>query len=158
MNRSTMFMINIKTETQSLLEILISLSLKFLIVNIKSIVSNQLTSKNYPMWISQIPKFKENGYAGFLDGSTRCLRNLVVLDLENTKALIKFNKWMMIDQNLTVFMGLMISSMILSYVLHLYNTSKFWCTLVKNFMLPIDLMLYSSRMSYIISPSKSNNH
>ncbi|PKU80139.1 Retrovirus-related Pol polyprotein from transposon TNT 1-94 [Dendrobium catenatum] len=106
---------------------LIPPQLKFLLGNIKSIISLPLTADIYPMWRSQVFKiFKANGFEGFLDGSSRCPSPTESSSSSNN---FTSQSWNLIDQNLAAALYSIISPSLLPYVLNLEHCCEIWETL-----------------------------
>ncbi|PKU73330.1 Retrovirus-related Pol polyprotein from transposon TNT 1-94 [Dendrobium catenatum] len=102
--------------------------LKFLITQIKILVSNPLTSENYPLWKSQVEKiFSANGFMGFLDGSIKC--PLTASDIPHPDRESPYQVWSLLDQNLASALLSVISVSILPYVLSLKHCAEIWATL-----------------------------
>ncbi|PKU73790.1 Retrovirus-related Pol polyprotein from transposon TNT 1-94 [Dendrobium catenatum] len=98
--------------------------LKFLMSNIKSVISLTLTAENYPLWRSQVFKlFKANGFEGFLDGSC-------TYPAANDPHLSP-HLWTLLDQNLAAALYSVISPSILPYVLCLDHCSEIWDTIAR---------------------------
>ncbi|KAI0508127.1 hypothetical protein KFK09_014261 [Dendrobium nobile] len=97
--------------------------LKFLMSNIRSIISITLTADNYPLWRSQVLKiFKANRFDGFLDGTCLCPPSTDPTSVQN---------WVLIDQNLAAALYSIISPSILPYVLSLEHCSEIWDTIAR---------------------------
>ncbi|PKU81762.1 Retrovirus-related Pol polyprotein from transposon TNT 1-94 [Dendrobium catenatum] len=106
--------------------------LKFLISNIKNLVTSSLTADNYPLWRSQVVKiFSANGFMGFLDGSSNSTNQLT-------------------DQHLASALCSVITPTILPYVLSLNSCSEIWSTLA--------LRLQSTTRSRIIQLKNDLHH
>ncbi|XP_028549772.1 uncharacterized protein LOC114579441 [Dendrobium catenatum] len=96
---------------------LISPSLKFVISNLKFLVSNSLTPDNYPLWSNQIVKIlRANGFATFLEhkpgsDSTTETSSTTSKDLNQDPS-----PWSVIDQNLAAALCSTISPTVLPYL------------------------------------------
>lgn len=87
MNQYETSQMEINFETLALNEVSIPSSLKFVIANMKNIVSVQLTGENYSTSKSQILKlFRGNRFRGFLDGTTMKPQKFLVSDTGVTTA------------------------------------------------------------------------
>ncbi|XP_020704679.1 uncharacterized protein LOC110115705 [Dendrobium catenatum] len=101
-------------------EIVIPPSLKFLMNNLKLIISNQLTSENYSIWRLQIFQlFSANGYEGHLTGDSA----------KPTASSNELWLWNLIDQNLISALLSTISPAVLPYILNLSTARDIWITL-----------------------------
>ncbi|KAI0488419.1 hypothetical protein KFK09_028250 [Dendrobium nobile] len=97
-------------------------SLKFLIMNLKLIIANQLTSDNYPIRRLQIFQLlSANGFEGHLTGSS--------LKPSANNSSSEFWQWNPIDQNLISTLLSTISPSILLYILTLTSAKDIWSTL-----------------------------
>ncbi|KAI0516629.1 hypothetical protein KFK09_009306 [Dendrobium nobile] len=108
--------------TTSMTELPIPSSLKFLMNNLKNIVSTSLTNENYPIWRLQVFKlFSANGFEGYLTGSI--LPPATEADSQG------FRLWKLVDQNLVSALLSTISASVLPYVLSLSTAHEVWITL-----------------------------
>lgn len=106
--------------------------LKFLMSNLRSMISTLLTIENYLLWRSQINKlFNVNGLEGYLDGSARKPCKEISDDSCNIRANSSYNLWLLIDQNLATTLYSTIPPQLLPYVLNLDTCSKIWKTIEK---------------------------
>ncbi|PKU70162.1 Retrovirus-related Pol polyprotein from transposon TNT 1-94 [Dendrobium catenatum] len=118
-------------------------ALKFVISNIKIIVSTQLTSENYAVWRSQILKLlTTNGFSEFLEQSASPPTRFVDLPEGRQEINPKYREWVLVDQNLAAAICSTISPAILPYVINLDSTSMIWVT--------IERRLQSSNRSRVI--------
>lgn len=114
MDQSTLSPKNSKIELQPMADLHILSSLKFVMENIKSIVSNPLSNDNYTTRRSHILKlFKVNGYIGFLDGTARRPGISSGSEGENNELNPEVQKWILVDQNLTTSLFSRVSKTIL---------------------------------------------
>lgn len=98
MEQSTTSQLHEQLEGLAIQEVVIPSALKFLIANIKTIISTQLTSENYSSWRSQNLKlFHANGFRGFLDGSTSCHEQFIISYIGVTNRNPLFDQWLLID-------------------------------------------------------------
>ncbi|XP_020681658.2 uncharacterized protein LOC110099005, partial [Dendrobium catenatum] len=109
-------------------------ALKFVVSNLKTIVSIQLDADNYPVWKAQIAKnFRANGFDRFLDSSF----SLPAADTSQSDGTSTQNRqrtqWLLTDQNLAAALCSTISSPILPYVVHLDSTAAIWSMLESRF-------------------------
>ncbi|PKU87215.1 Retrovirus-related Pol polyprotein from transposon TNT 1-94 [Dendrobium catenatum] len=118
-------------------EITIPASLKFVVSNIKSIVSTELNQDNYAVWRSQILKiFSANGFAKFLDSSlcsSSTASSSSSHSAESNQSTIQSAQWKLMDQNLSASLCSTISASILPYVINLTSTASIWSTLENRF-------------------------
>ncbi|KAI0498499.1 hypothetical protein KFK09_019387 [Dendrobium nobile] len=106
--------------------------LKFLMSNVKSVISTQLSTENHPIWKSQILKlFSANGFEGFLTG-TNVKPQKQLLATDGTVSLNPlYQTWMLVDQNLAAALYSTISQSFLPYVLNLETSHEIWLTIEK---------------------------
>ncbi|KAI0500179.1 hypothetical protein KFK09_018388 [Dendrobium nobile] len=89
--------------------------LKFLMSNIKQIVTTQLSNDNYAIWKVQTLKlFSANGFDGYL---TRAQQQPPPFNADH-------RLWKLVDQNLASALYSTISPSILSYILNLSSTQE----------------------------------
>ncbi|PKU67006.1 Retrovirus-related Pol polyprotein from transposon TNT 1-94 [Dendrobium catenatum] len=120
------------TETMQQEEPIISASLKFVVSNIKSIVSTELNQDNYAIWRSQILKiFSANGFAKFLDSSL--CSSSTSHSVESNQTQTQSAQWNLTDQNLSTSLCSTISAYILPYVINLASTAAIWSTFENRF-------------------------
>ncbi|KAI0505062.1 hypothetical protein KFK09_016019 [Dendrobium nobile] len=94
--------------------------LKFLMSNIKHIVTTQLTNDNYAIWkVQTIKLFSANGFDGYLTGSQQ----------PPSESSSDYRLWKLVDQNLVSALYSTISPTILPYILHLSSAQEIWKTL-----------------------------
>ncbi|KAI0498170.1 hypothetical protein KFK09_021411 [Dendrobium nobile] len=106
----------------------ISQSLKFVVSNLKTLVPNQLSSENYPLWRHQILKLlRANDFDHFLAPPT------FPLDLTDPADVSLIKNWRFIDQNLQTALCSTISPTVLPYILHLDTTHEIWQVLESQF-------------------------
>ncbi|XP_020674691.2 uncharacterized protein LOC110093962 [Dendrobium catenatum] len=106
----------------------ISPSLKFVVSNLKTLVLNQLSSDNYPIWRHQIIKLlRANDFDQFLAPPTHSADSS-----EPSTALIHKNR-RITDQNLQAALCSTISPTVLPYILHLDTTYEIWQVLESQF-------------------------
>ncbi|KAI0494798.1 hypothetical protein KFK09_024941 [Dendrobium nobile] len=99
-------------------DLVIPAPLKFLISNIKNLISNTLTSDNYAIWrIQVLQQFTANGYAGHLTGASPSPTD------PTTPA---FNRWQLVDNNLLSALFSTISPSILPYVITAKTAQEVW--------------------------------
>ncbi|KAI0496144.1 hypothetical protein KFK09_022451 [Dendrobium nobile] len=97
--------------------------LKFLISNLKTLIPDPLSSKNYHIWHIQILQhFSANGFAGYLTGDVSCPPDSSTID---------FFKWSLVDRNLISALFSTISPTILPYILASSTAHDVWKTLKK---------------------------
>ncbi|KAI0500641.1 hypothetical protein KFK09_018857 [Dendrobium nobile] len=102
-------------------------SLKFLMSNLRHIVSTSLTHDNYPIWRLQVFKlFSANGFEGFLTGSITA--PVVSSTTSNADEL---HLWKQVDQNLVSALLSTISSSVLPYIISLSTAHEIWSVLEK---------------------------
>ncbi|KAI0501744.1 hypothetical protein KFK09_016689 [Dendrobium nobile] len=95
---------------------------------IKILVTNPLTSENYPLWRSQVEKiFCANGFMGFLDGSIKSPDPSSPTHQTNRES--HYQMWSLLDQNIASALLSVISVSILPYVLSLKHCAEIWSTL-----------------------------
>ncbi|XP_020681199.1 uncharacterized protein LOC110098649 [Dendrobium catenatum] len=99
----------------------ISQSLKFVVSNLKTLVPNQLSAENYPIWRHQILKLlRANDFDQFLAPPTSSETSSDPTDVFTHK------NWRFIDQNLQAAICSTISRPLLPYILHLDTTYEIW--------------------------------
>ncbi|KAI0496462.1 hypothetical protein KFK09_022779 [Dendrobium nobile] len=104
-------------------EISIPSSLKFLMSNLKHIVSTSLTNENYPIWRLQVFKlFSANGFEGYLTGT-------VIQPVASESNAADLRLWKLVDQNLVSALLSTISAPVLPYILSLSTAHEIWLTL-----------------------------
>ncbi|PKU73010.1 Retrovirus-related Pol polyprotein from transposon TNT 1-94 [Dendrobium catenatum] len=104
--------------------------LKFLMSNLKNLVSTVLTSDNYPVWRAQVEKlFTAGGFLGFLDGSFPCPTPEQSELHSGDPAFISTSTWHLLDQHLASALLSVISPSIVPYVLSFSHCSDIWHTL-----------------------------
>ncbi|KAL0903685.1 hypothetical protein M5K25_028083 [Dendrobium thyrsiflorum] len=133
------------SDSQSLLNPLnIPPQLKFVLSNIKNLVSTPLTSENYPIWRSQVEKiYTANGFKGFLDGSSKP-------PPQDQSPSSSPDVWHFLDHNLAAALFSIITPSILPYVLSLTHCAKIWATLAHR--------LQASTRSRLIQIKKELHH
>ncbi|KAI0520283.1 hypothetical protein KFK09_007754 [Dendrobium nobile] len=106
----------------------ISHSLNFVVSNLKTLVPNQLSTDNYPIWRHQILKLlRANDFEQFL-----ALPNHSGDSSDpSTASLIK--NWRITDQNLQAAICSTISPTVLPYIIHLDTTHDIWKVLESQF-------------------------
>ncbi|PKU84061.1 Retrovirus-related Pol polyprotein from transposon TNT 1-94 [Dendrobium catenatum] len=106
----------------------ISPSLKFIVSNLKTLVPNQLSSDNYPIWRHQIIKLlRANDFDNFLAPPDP------PLDPSDSSAAASIKTWRIVDQNLQAAFCSTISPPVLPYILHLDTTHEIWQFLENQF-------------------------
>ncbi|XP_020696002.1 uncharacterized protein LOC110109327 [Dendrobium catenatum] len=104
----------------------ISPSLKFVVSNLKTIVPNQLSTDNYPIWRHQILKLlRANDFEHFLAPPPP--------SRESSDQLTALKNWRITDQNLQAAICSTISPTVLPYIIHLNTTHKIWQILESQF-------------------------
>lgn len=82
-------------------DIQIPSSLKFVMSNMRNMITIQLTNENFHLWKPQVVKiFSANGFLGFIDGSAtppRFLDNEIGIATPNSA----YTTWILLDQNLS---------------------------------------------------------
>ncbi|KAI0509831.1 hypothetical protein KFK09_010428 [Dendrobium nobile] len=112
----------------------ISSNLKFLVSNIKNVVSIQLSPDNFPLWKSQVLKiFKANGFQKFLDPHSPPPPELIPNPEGSSSPNPLFLQWSHTDQNLSASLCSTISTSVLPYVLALDSTAVIWTALETQF-------------------------
>ncbi|KAI0507298.1 hypothetical protein KFK09_013420 [Dendrobium nobile] len=112
----------------------ISSNLKFLVSNIKNVVSIQLSPDNFPLWKSQVLKiFKANGFQKFLDPAISPPSELITNQEGSSYPNPLFLQWSHTDQNLSASLCSTISPTVLPYVLALDSTAAIWTALETQF-------------------------
>ncbi|PKU60575.1 Retrovirus-related Pol polyprotein from transposon TNT 1-94 [Dendrobium catenatum] len=106
----------------------ISPSLKFVVSNLKTLVPNQLSSDNYPIWRHQIIKLlRANDFDNFLAPP------VPPIDPSDPSAAATLKNWRITDQNLQAALCSTISPPVLPYILHLDTTHEIWQFLENQF-------------------------
>ncbi|KAI0527400.1 hypothetical protein KFK09_003000 [Dendrobium nobile] len=106
----------------------ISPSLKFVVSNLKTLVPNQLSIDNYPIWRHQILKLlRANDFEQFLAPPPTSGESS-----DQTNALFIKN-WRITDQNLQAAICSTISPTVLPYIIHLDTTHQIWQVLESQF-------------------------
>ncbi|KAI0492902.1 hypothetical protein KFK09_027178 [Dendrobium nobile] len=112
----------------------ISPSLKFIISHLKTLVPNQLTSNNYPIWRHQILKLlRANGFEQFLESP---IQSLSVSHIQQTGEYTQptpISDQIDIAQNLAAAICSTVSPSILPYILHLDSLHEIWQVLETRF-------------------------
>ncbi|PKU65522.1 Retrovirus-related Pol polyprotein from transposon TNT 1-94 [Dendrobium catenatum] len=112
----------------------ISASLKFVVSNIKNIVSTELNQDNYAVWRSQILKlFRANGFDKFLESFSPSLPPSLPHSTGSSQTTQAGAQWNLTDQNLSASLCSTISASILPYVINLSSTAAIWSTLENRF-------------------------
>ncbi|PKU83464.1 Retrovirus-related Pol polyprotein from transposon TNT 1-94 [Dendrobium catenatum] len=107
-------------------------ALKFVVTNLKTIVSVQLAADNYLIWKAQIVKIlRANRFERFLD-STQIPPPSVSSHSDGTSNPSQ-NQWILTDQILAAALCSTISPSILPYVVNLDSTAAIWTTLENRF-------------------------
>ncbi|KAI0528949.1 hypothetical protein KFK09_001493 [Dendrobium nobile] len=120
-NQSSTAQMATSSLSASMAEFTVPSPLKFLVSNIKQIVTIQLNSENYAIWRLQTLKLlSANGFEGYLTGS-----QVPPADDSSTD----FRLWKLVDQNLVSALYSTISPAILPYILNLATTNKIWKTI-----------------------------
>ncbi|PKU81836.1 Retrovirus-related Pol polyprotein from transposon TNT 1-94 [Dendrobium catenatum] len=102
-------------------ELLIPPTLKFILSNIKNLISYTLTAENYILWRTQISQhLTANGYAAHLTGTTE-----PPPDDQSTE----YHRWRLIDSNLMSALFSTISPTILPYVITASTAHEVWAIL-----------------------------
>ncbi|KAI0519402.1 hypothetical protein KFK09_006848 [Dendrobium nobile] len=106
----------------SMAEYTVPAPLKFLMSNLKSIVSLQLSNENYAIWSLQNHKlFVANGFERYLTGRQVCPSGPAI-DPE-------YKLWHLVDQNRVLALFSTISPSVLPYVQHLSTAHEIWIML-----------------------------
>ncbi|XP_020673316.1 uncharacterized protein LOC110092943 [Dendrobium catenatum] len=106
----------------------ISPSLKFVVSNLKTLISNQISSDNYPIWSHQIIKLlRANDFDQFLSPLIHSV------DSSDPSAALTHKNWRITDQNLQAALCSTISPPVLPYILHLDTTYEIWQVLESQF-------------------------
>ncbi|PKU82824.1 Retrovirus-related Pol polyprotein from transposon TNT 1-94 [Dendrobium catenatum] len=120
-NQSSIAQTKTSSLSSSMAKFTIPSPLKFLVSNIKQIVTIQLNNENYAIWRLQTLKlFSTNGFEGYLTGSQTSPADESSAD---------FRPWKLVDQNLVSALFSTISPGILPYILNLTTAHEIWTTL-----------------------------
>ncbi|XP_020679262.1 uncharacterized protein LOC110097312 [Dendrobium catenatum] len=123
-------------------ELALPTTLKFIISNIKNLISNTLTADNYAIWRTQIfQHLSANGYADHLTGKT-----LPPLDPASSA----HAQWRLVDNNLISALFSTISPAILPYIITSATAHEIWAVL--------ECWLQSSSRSRIIQLKNELHH
>ncbi|KAI0503664.1 hypothetical protein KFK09_014599 [Dendrobium nobile] len=112
----------------------ISTTLKFVVSNLRNLVTTPLAPDNFLIWKSQILKtLRANGFATFLDPKIPPPAQFLTLTDGSSSANPAISQWLLTDQNLSASICSTISSSILPYVISLYSTAQIWAALETRF-------------------------
>lgn len=104
----------------------ISPALKFVVSNLKTLVPNQLSTDNYPIWRHQILKLlRANDFEQFLAPPPA--------SGDTSDQVTALKNWRIIDQNLQAAICSTISPPVLPYIIHLDTTYDIWQLLESQF-------------------------
>ncbi|KAI0495692.1 hypothetical protein KFK09_021995 [Dendrobium nobile] len=104
----------------------ISPALKFVVSNLKTLVPNQLSTDNYPIWRHQILKLlRANDFEHFLAPPPP--------SGESSDQVTALKNWRITDQNLQAAICSTISPTVLPYIIHLDTTHDIWQILESQF-------------------------
>ncbi|PKU64785.1 Retrovirus-related Pol polyprotein from transposon TNT 1-94 [Dendrobium catenatum] len=115
-------------------EATVSANLKFVVSNLRNLVSSSLTPDNFLIWKSQILKtLRANGFLKFLD-SKFLPPSQFVQTQDGTSAINPaYAQWIQTDQNLSASICSTIFDSILPYVIYLESTAEVWSALETRF-------------------------
>ncbi|PKU64016.1 Retrovirus-related Pol polyprotein from transposon TNT 1-94 [Dendrobium catenatum] len=103
-------------------------------MNVKTVLSTQLTVDNYPIWKAQIlTLFSANGFESYLDGSIIEPPPQILSSDGASKINPLHQTWKLIDQNLASALYATISPSLLPYVLNLPSYHAIWTTIQRRF-------------------------
>lgn len=112
--------LNEESQAIRIINLAISLQLKFLMSNMKLIITTQLISNNHVIWKSHIVKlFTVNEFDNYFNGGKLKRAKHVVNELGVGTSNLNYNMWMLIDQNLVATLYSTILASLLSYSLNL---------------------------------------
>ncbi|PKU70166.1 Retrovirus-related Pol polyprotein from transposon TNT 1-94 [Dendrobium catenatum] len=112
----------------------ISPNLKFLLSNIKKVVTISLAADNYSLWRSQVLEIiSANGFQSFLDISPGPPPPTVQSNGGENISNPLFSKWHLTDQNIATSICSTISAQVLPYVINLDTTTSIWISLQNRF-------------------------
>ncbi|PKU65197.1 Retrovirus-related Pol polyprotein from transposon TNT 1-94 [Dendrobium catenatum] len=115
-------------------EATISANLKFVVSNLRNLVSASLTPDNFSIWKSQILKtLRANGFLKFLDSKSPPPSQFVINSSGASVSNPAYAQWLQTDQNLSASICSTISTSILPYVISLDSTAEVWAALEARF-------------------------
>ncbi|KAI0512200.1 hypothetical protein KFK09_012838 [Dendrobium nobile] len=115
-------------------DLVIPSNLKFLVSNIKNVVTIPLASDNYSLWRSQVLKITcANGFQSFIDPNSHPPPQTVTNQDGSSSPNPLFSKWVLTDQNISAFICSKISPTVLPYLIYLETTSVIWLSLQTRF-------------------------
>ncbi|PKU69343.1 Retrovirus-related Pol polyprotein from transposon TNT 1-94 [Dendrobium catenatum] len=113
---------------------MIPATLKFVVSNLRNLVTAPLSPDNFMIWKSQITKtLRANGFIHFLDPNAASPSPTIRLADGSTSANPSYAQWILTDQNLSASICSTISPSILPYVISLESTAQVWSALETRF-------------------------
>ncbi|KAI0520417.1 hypothetical protein KFK09_007891 [Dendrobium nobile] len=109
-------------------------NLKFLVSNIKNVVTIPLAADNYSLWRSQVLKIVcANGFQHFLESTTSPPPETVTNADGSSSRNPMLSKWILTDQNISAPICSTISPQVLPYMIYLETTAAIWLSLQNRF-------------------------
>lgn len=113
---------------------IIPTTLKFVVCNLRNLVTAPLAPENFMIWKSQITKtLRANGFLHFLDPNRPSPSPILLLPDGSTQPNLSYSQWLLTDQNLSASICSTISPAILPYVISLESTVQIWTALETRF-------------------------
>ncbi|KAI0522729.1 hypothetical protein KFK09_005114 [Dendrobium nobile] len=113
---------------------MIPATLKFVVSNLRNLVTTPLAPDNFLIWKSQILKtLRANGFSSFLDSKTSPPEQFLINPDGSSSSNPSYVQWVLTDQNLSASICSTISSSILPYVISLESTAQIWSALETRF-------------------------
>ncbi|KAI0522886.1 hypothetical protein KFK09_005275 [Dendrobium nobile] len=109
-------------------------NLKFVVSNLRNLVTSPLAPDNFLIWKSQILKtLRANGFLQFLDPNDPPPPQFLQNSDGSSSINPSYTQWVLMDQNLSASICATISSSILPYVISLESTAQIWIALETRF-------------------------